>query len=254
MRILNSLCIALSTYSRIPVPNAEWNEENMRYSLCFFPVVGLVIGLVLMIWLRLADALALNPLLRGAGGCAISVFISGGIHLDGFCDTMDALASYGDAEKRLEILKDSHVGAFAVIRCGLYYLLLAGALAELGANRLGWAAALSFVLSRAMSGFGAVTLNGARKQGFLQTFADAGQGKIARTALLATICACALAMIALSPLPGLLAAAGGIACFFDYRRMSYKHFGGITGDLAGFFLCRAEAVMVLILAIGGKLL
>ena len=254
MRIVNSLIIALSTYSKLPMPQVDWNEDNMRYSMCFFPVVGLVIGLLLMLWLRVCDALDLNALLRGAGGCAISVLVSGGIHLDGFCDTMDAMASYGSPEMRLDILHDTHVGAFAVIRCGLYYLLLAGALAELRADRLGWAAALGFVLSRALSGIGVVTLRGARKEGFLQTFADAAQAKTVRGALFCTAGVCALAMILLAPLPGLLAAAAAVGCFFWYRRSSYKHFGGITGDLAGCFLCTVEAVTALVLAIGGKLL
>ena len=254
MRVLNSAIIALSTYSKIPMPQIDWSEDNMRYSLCFFPLVGLVIGLLLMLWLRICDGLALNPLLRGAGGCAISVLISGGIHLDGFSDTMDAIASYGSPEMRLDILHDTHVGAFAVIRCGLYYLLLAGALAELRADRLGWAAAFGFVLSRALSGIGVVTLQGARKEGFLQTFADAAQAKTVRTSLFATAGVCALIMLLLAPLPGLLAVAGAVACFFYYRWMSYKNFGGITGDLAGYFLCLAEVAVALILAIGGKLL
>ena len=46
MRIVNSLIIALSTYSKLPMPQVDWNEDNMRYSMCFFPVVGLVIGLL----------------------------------------------------------------------------------------------------------------------------------------------------------------------------------------------------------------
>ena len=254
MRILRSMCIALSTYSRIPVPQVEWSDENMRYSLCFFPLVGVVIGGLLMLWLRLCDALQIGALLRGAGGCAIAVLVSGGIHLDGFCDTSDALASYGEREQRLEILRDTHVGAFAVIRFGLYLLLLAGALGELRANRAGWIAALGFVLSRAMSGLGVVTLLGARKKGFLQSFADAAQGQIVRGVLLGTAAACALAMILLAPGVGLAAVAAAVGCFIFYRAMAYKHFGGITGDLAGWFLCLAEVAVALIAAIGGKLL
>ena len=42
--VFNGLLIALSMYSKIPVPQAEWNERNMRYALCFFPLVGAIIG------------------------------------------------------------------------------------------------------------------------------------------------------------------------------------------------------------------
>ena len=44
MWIFNSLIIAIAMYSKIPMPQAEWNEKNMRYAMCFFPVVGVVIG------------------------------------------------------------------------------------------------------------------------------------------------------------------------------------------------------------------
>ena len=253
-RLFASMCVALSTYSKIPVPQAEWSEDNLRYSLCFFPLVGLVIGLLVLLWLRICDALALNALLRGAGAVAVSVLVSGGIHLDGLCDTSDAIASYGSQDMRLDILKDTHTGAFAVIRCGLYYLLLAGALGELGANRAGWIAALGFVLSRALSGLGVVTLKGARKEGFLQTFADSAQEKTVRWALLGVAGLCGLVMLIVAPLPGLLALLAAAGSFFYYRHMSYKHFGGITGDLAGWFLCVCEAAVALAAAIGGKLL
>ena len=51
----------------------------------------------------------------------ISVFVTGGIHLDGLLDTADAMSSYQERERRLEILKDSHAGAFAVITCVVYF-------------------------------------------------------------------------------------------------------------------------------------
>ena len=54
------------------------------------------------------------------------VAVTGGIHLDGYADTSDALSSYGDREKKLEILKDSHCGAFAVIRLCSYFVAYFG--------------------------------------------------------------------------------------------------------------------------------
>ena len=65
---------------------------------------------------------------------AVPLLVTGGIHLDGFMDTTDARSSYGDMEKKLAILKDSHVGAFAVIGCSFYLILSAGAWSEIDAN------------------------------------------------------------------------------------------------------------------------
>ena len=44
MNMLKSLIIALAMYSKLPVPNIDWDEKNMRYAMCFFPVVGVIIG------------------------------------------------------------------------------------------------------------------------------------------------------------------------------------------------------------------
>ena len=130
MRVIRSLFIAFSTYSRIPVPQVEWSEENRKYSMCFFPLIGTVIGLLLWGWLWLCDALSISPMLRGALGALLPIFVTGGIHMDGFMDTSDAMASWQSRERRLEILKDSHVGAFAVLGCAGYLLLHAAVLSE----------------------------------------------------------------------------------------------------------------------------
>ena len=44
MNIIKSICVAFSMYSKIPMPRVEWNEKNMKYAMCFFPIVGAVIG------------------------------------------------------------------------------------------------------------------------------------------------------------------------------------------------------------------
>ena len=61
----------------------------------------------------------------------LPILLTGGIHLDGFMDTSDALASYGDRVKKAGDFKDPHTGAFAIIGLGLYLLLYAGAVLSL---------------------------------------------------------------------------------------------------------------------------
>lgn len=85
-------------------------------------------------------------LLRGAVLCLLPAAVTGGIHLDGYCDTVDALASHGTPARRQEILKDPHIGAFGVIRlCG--YFLLSFALWTTLAAPVGKELCLSFCLS-----------------------------------------------------------------------------------------------------------
>ena len=105
--MLRSLFSAFLMYSRIPAPKVEWKEENRRYALGFFPLVGAVIGGLLMLWRLGCGKLGFGQLVFAAGAVFIPVLVTGGIHLDGFCDVCDARASYADKAKRLEIMSCS---------------------------------------------------------------------------------------------------------------------------------------------------
>lgn len=120
--MFESLDVAFSMYSAIPMPQVMWNEQNMKYMLGFFPLIGLVQAALLIGWVYLAQALSVGTVLFAAVAALIPLFVTGGIHLDGFCDTVDALASHQTREKKLEILKDPHTGAFAVMGCMAYLL------------------------------------------------------------------------------------------------------------------------------------
>ena len=119
MHILESLFVALSTYSQIPVPQFQWNERNMKYSICFFPVVGLFCGASLLLWNRLCQSFGISPVFFAAVASCLPLLISGGIHMDGYMDTMDALSSHQIKERKLEIMKDPNCGAFSVIYCAI---------------------------------------------------------------------------------------------------------------------------------------
>ena len=116
-------CNCFSMYSKIPMVQFEWKEEDMRYSMCFFPLVGIVIGLLSWCWWLFCRQFGIGKMCFAFVGLAIILLVTGGIHMDGYMDTMDALHSYGSREKKLEILKDSHIGAFAVIMTVLYVLI-----------------------------------------------------------------------------------------------------------------------------------
>lgn len=247
--MLKSLCIAFATYSRLPVPQVEWNDRSLRYAICFFPLIGAVIGALEYLWLYLAGLLALPALLRGAVAAAIPLLATGGIHADGFCDTADALSSHQSRERMLEILKDSNCGAFAVIFFGLWLMLWLAGWCVLDRSETVLCAALSLVISRALSGLALNHWPHARKQGMLRTVADAGsRGAITASMTVYLVLACA-GLLLVSPLRGGAVIAVCAACFLWYRLMSMKRFDGVTGDLAGCFVTVTELAAVLVLAL-----
>ena len=123
-KFYHSFLIAFSMYSKIPMPQCEWNEENMAYAMCFFPWIGVAIGGVTWLWGTFGTYLGLSSAFYTVILTLIPWFLTGGIHLDGLLDTADAMSSWQERERRLEILKDSNSGAFAVITCAVYFYVL----------------------------------------------------------------------------------------------------------------------------------
>lgn len=249
-----TIAVAFAMFSAIPVPQPVWNEKNMRYALCAFPLVGVVCGLAWFGWAVLAERAAMPPLLRGAGFCLLPVWITGGIHLDGYGDTCDALASYGDAKKKQEILKDPHCGAFAVIRlCSYFVLWFALCSAMEPTKQAIGSMGLGFVLSRTLSALAVTSFPLAKDTGLAHTFASHADKKRVRGWLLVVSAAAAIGLLWLGRAAGAAMLAAALAVFGWYDRIARKEFGGISGDLAGWFLQKAEIWMLAAL-VGWRLL
>jgi adenosylcobinamide-GDP ribazoletransferase len=251
--VIKSIGSSFSLYSRIPMPKSVWEGEKPPYTLGFFPWVGAVIG---------ATEYAIFRFLPVPGAAkmfllfVLPLIITGGIHLDGFMDTADAFHSYGDKEKKLQILSDPHIGAFAVIRVlilsGLY---LAGLAVLLAAPKdvefqmeMGLCFALTFPLGRCASGLAVTLIAPAKKEGMAATIKKDSGVKGNTVLLLIQGIACIVTGVIVSPL---IMTAGAlmlafITAFFLVERV--KPLEGITGDLAGWYLCTSECGMLLAMA------
>ena len=173
MKWLESCLIAISMYSKIPVPQVEWTKEKMSHAMCFFPLVGVIEGCLLGLWLFIAAQFNLSVGIRFLWASAIPFLVTGGIHMDGFMDTMDAVHSYGDRTKKLEILKDPHLGAFAVICAVVYLLLYTGSMYEFCENARGKAMfypVLFLFSERVFSGLSVVMFPSAKTMGWQLPF------------------------------------------------------------------------------------
>lgn len=252
MKWLESLIVALSMYSKLPMPHIEWTKDNMRYALCFFPAAGAIAGAVLWLWFQVSSFLPVGNMLRAAVLVLIPVLVTGGIHLDGLLDTADALSSWQTKERRLEILKDSHAGAFAIITCCGYFLADFGIWSEADMDSV-VVLSLGFILSRALSGFGISSFPCAKNSGLAATFADAADKAVCRSVLLAEAGGSIFLMVLYDWKRGILAAATAVIVCLLCRRMAMQKFGGITGDIQGFFLQACELAMAYTVILGGKI-
>ena len=239
---MKSLIIAFAMYSKFPMPRVDWEKKALSWALCWFPLVGLAVGAVLWLWLALAGWLGFGAVFTAALALLLPIALSGGIHLDGYADTCDALSSYGDREKKLEILKDPHCGAFAVIRlCSYFLAYFALCTCVSFAPRVGVLWVLALVLERALSGLAVASFPMAKNTGLAHTFATAADKTAVRRVLAVLAAVLCVGMAALGGWALVLAA---LAVLWRYHAVSRKQFGGITGDLAGWFLQKAELWML----------
>ncbi len=254
MKLLRSIALAFSMFSRLPAPRVAWDEENRRYLICALPLVGAVIGLSLWLWAWLGEIVDFGLFLRAAGFTLLPVAITGGIHLDGFGDTLDALASRAEPARKREILKDPRAGIFAVIGITAYLLLYFALCTELSPNTVTLLLlGLLHILSRICCALSVVTFPANSGKGLLQALKTPVGPKGAAIFLYGLLLLCAAAMILLDwrAAGAMLAAAIGGTLYV--QRMSQRQFGGMSGDLAGYLLQLGELSMLAALVIIGKL-
>lgn len=251
MRWIRAMVIAFSTYSRLPTPKVRWDDEAMKLALAFLPLIGGLIGGVMWAWQLLCRHLGFSAVLFAAVAVALPILLTGGIHMDGYCDTSDALASWQDKERGLEILKDPHVGAFALIRYGLYLLLSFALLHELFLR--GYDAGLGFlyILSRCFAVWSTMTTPNARKGGMLAAFTEKADRR-AVGFILALLTILGLAGWSFFTFPrGMMGLFLCLPVTFWYRGMTMKRFGGVTGDTTGYYLQTIEISLLIGLLLGG---
>jgi adenosylcobinamide-GDP ribazoletransferase len=212
-------------FSKIPMPQINWDKANMKYSFAALPLVGAVVGGLMWLWLKFSP---FGIIFAAAVFTFLPVAITGGIHLDGFCDTMDALSSHAPAEKKREILKDPHSGAFAVIWVCIYFILFFGISTEI---KLSYSIIAIPVMSRAAGAFGSLVFKSSRSGVILETFRNPASKISVIINVLFFLAGTIFAPIS---------AAFMITCVLYVNHMSKKEFDGMSGDIAGFLISICE--------------
>lgn len=252
---LSSLGMSFAMFSIIPMPRLDWKKENMRYMLCCLPFVGIVIALVLWLWLLICRALDFGDLIYAAGVTVLPVLLSGAVHLDGFADTADALSSHAEPQRKREILKDSHTGAFAIIYLVAWFLLYAAIGSELSQTTeaillLG----ITHILARGIGALASVSFPGSGETGLLATFRGAAEKKGSAVILIVWIALCLIGMAFISLLAAGISLLISMLCLVYTYFMSRRQFGGMSGDIAGYLITASELFLLLGVVVSERLL
>lgn len=242
---MRAFWIALQFLTRIPTPHlAAPTPAELGRSLLFYPLVGAIIGLLL---LSLAGLLwATSTLIGAAIILTVWVMLSGGLHLDGLADSADAwIGGHGDRERTLAIMKDPYCGPLAVTVVVLVMLLKFVALDNLLDSNdwlgllwipvAGRGAALALLLWTPYArpdGIGAVPAQ-----------------NLPRVPAYTVVAAIAVLGMLIAGWRGVFMVIGVAVVWYFLRRMMLQRMGGTTGDTAGAMIEITETVALLILAV-----
>ena len=180
---LTALMMAWGTYLAIPCPYKVWDDALRPWQIVCLPPVGLVVGGIWALCAGIFAKLGFTGFLAAAILAAVPFLVTGFFHLDGFLDCCDAILSRRDLATRQKILKDSRVGAFAVVSAVLLFLLSFAALADCSFSLIWRALLLIPVVTRCMAGVAVETFAPMQTSQYAGSFA-AGKTKTQRRILL----------------------------------------------------------------------
>lgn len=249
---LTGLPAALRFFTRLPVPPPDPAETfDIGTMAPALPLVGAIIGLIGAFVLLLGLALNLGGLIAGSLAVAAMIVATGGLHEDGLADAADSLGGY-DAQRRLEIMKDSRIGSFGVLALVLGLLLRVGTLEALS-DASPWPAAAGLIAAAAASRLAGLwllhALPPARASG-LSASAGRPDGRallLAGAAAILMSAALVIPSLGTIPLIGALLAAS--LATYGVQSLAMRLYGGQTGDVAGAAISLAEIAFLLALTI-----
>lgn len=236
-KMIKGFILSLQFLTRIPINiNIDFNDENIRRSILFYPLVGAILGGLASLAYQ-----ALAPLGREISAffaLLAMVILTGGLHLDGLSDTLDGFLSARDREKTLDIMKDSRIGAFGVI--GLIMIMLFKYITILNLEN----APTALILSLANSRLTVIIIMATKKIARPGGLGEMQQRNCKRSYVVAsTLIYCAIVslidLIYLIPLLVSLIAGEVIS------HIAYKKIDGVTGDVYGAIIEVGESLSLM---------
>jgi len=238
---------ALQFLTTIPLPRRrEPSPEELGRSIVYFPIVGLIIGLILA-GLNLLLGLILPPAVANALLIVSLVVITGALHLDGFVDTCDGIAGHKTVEDRWRVMHDSRAGGFGIVGVALLLLVKYVSLSNIPGFLIMTTLVFMPIVSRWAMVYAVFAYPYARPSGLGKVFKQGASWPRFTVATLITF-AVAVVLIPLFQLTG-LAIMFGIWVITVVMATYFKgKFSGLTGDTYG-AINEVVEVSVLILVV-----
>ena len=244
--MLNGIIMSFSMYTTIPMPQNKWEEKNFPFIIVGLPFVGLVIGLIWVFISKILINTNISIIINSTIICLIPLFLSGFIHIDGYMDTCDAIFSRASLEKKYKILKDSHVGAFAVIGLLIIGLIYYVSIYEILSKQKNIISLIFIpIFSRGITSLFIIKTKPISEEGFIASFKKELNNKHFISIILILtvffILAYFLGIIKIVCINIILCIIFALYCIKDLK--------GISGDLCGFIITTSSAMSLFFLAI-----
>ena len=263
-KILTGLFMAWGNFCVVPCPRKVWDNKSKNWMIALMPIIGLLVGVLQFCIYSIFQMMYEKGVVgnhiafQGAILTVIPFYLTGYIHLDGFMDTCDSLMSRREKNEMQRILKDSRVGAFAVICFGFMILLYFGSVTAIQTGEFSWekmfALACMPFFSRFASAMGVLTMEPLKESQYLELpkGKDRDNAKftgIAIGVLVAAVCIFAtwyfFGRYAEMIIAGVVTL---IATYFSIKNAS-KKIGGINGDIAGYGIVMGEMAGAIVLGL-----
>ncbi len=239
MILIESLLVTISFFSTIPVPILNWTSKRIRFIPMMMPVVGAIIGGVLAI---LFHFLRVEPMISSLSFIVLYTALTGGLHNDALMDSSDAHFSRRPVERKLEIMTDSRVGAFAVMSYVNYVIVLFITMFYFFTKEVDVLVIIAvLMLSRAYVGIMNYNLKYAKEDGLARMYSTTLKNADKYIIYIAIILI-GFGLYFINTFLSLIPVVGFLF-YHIYKRFMYKQFNGITGDLLGTFILLSEVVM-----------
>ncbi len=242
---MNNLLLAIQFFTIIPVnPRFREKEGQLSGSIIYFPLVGLLLGVILAALNFVLSYIFISQVLINVLLVVALTILTGGLHLDGLADTFDALASRKDREGLLEIMRDPRIGTIGALSLISVILLKVVILSTLNLAEKNLALILMCTLSRWSLILPIYSFPYARSEGKAKDFF----AQFNFTAFIISAVGVLIFTILVLNWKGLFVFTAMLLFTFIFNKFMNKKIGGITGDILGATLEINEVIILLCMA------